>query len=277
MRSAGSAVLVIVALLLAAVAGPSIWMQRNVVDEAGFVQLAGSLGANKEFQDGLANVVATQSAAQLALPPQLQNLAAELIATAARSLSSQPGYADAWAETLRRSHALTFAPTADQNITGELNLDIAPLVGLVANNVSADVGVKLPVPPEVLISVDQPAVAKALPLVSAVAGVGVWFMVFAVALFALAVVVARYKARTVVLAGLGLALVALAWLLGSNWVAGRFVDISPANDVAAQFGSQLGELVKESWQWGIAAGFVLAGCLVVVGVLARMVRRTPTA
>ncbi|WP_157374978.1 hypothetical protein [Arthrobacter alpinus] len=277
MRSAGSAVLVIVALLLAAVAGPSIWMQRNVVDEAGFVQLAGPLGANKEFQDGLANVVATQSAAQLALPPQLQNLAAELIATVARSLSSQHGYADAWAETLRRSHALTFAPTADQNIAGELNLDIAPLVGLVANNVSADVGVKLPVPSEVLISVDQPAVAKTLPLVSAVAGAGVWFMVFAVALFALAVVVARYKARTVVLAGLGLALVVLAWLLGSNWVAGRFVDISPANDVAAQFGSQLGELVKESWQWGIAAGFIVAGCLVVVGVLARMVRRTPTA
>ena len=277
MRSAGSAVLVIIALLLVAVAGPSIWMQRNVVDEAGFVQLAGPLGANKEFQGGLANVVATQSAARLALPPQLQNLAAGLIVSAAQSLYTQPGYADAWAETLRRSHALTFAPTADQKATGDLNLDIAPLVGLVADKVSADIGVKLPVPGEVLISMDQPAVAKAMPVVTALAGVGIWFMVFAAGFFVLSVVVAKHRSRTLVLAGLGLALVALVWLLGSNWVAGQLGAVGSGHDVVAEFGTQLGALVEESWQWGITAGFIIAGALVVAGVLTRMVRRTPTA
>lgn len=277
MRTAGSAVLVIVALLLAAVAGPSIWAQRNVVDEAGFVQLAGPLGANVEFQGGLAHVVATQSAAQLALPPQLQDLAAGLIVSAAQSLYSQPGYADAWAETLRRSHALTFTAPADQNTTGDLNLDIAPLVELVAQRVSSDVGVKFPVPKEVLISMDQPAVAKALPLVTTLAGLGGWFAFFAVDLFILALVLARNKPRTVVLAGLGLALVALAWLLGSGWVAGQFGAIGSGNEVAAQFGRDLGVLAKESWRWGINLGFILAGGLVVAGVVARILRRRPTA
>lgn len=276
MRSAGSAVLVIVALLLAAVAGPSIWAQRNVVDEAGFVQLVGPLGANTEFQNGLANVVATQSAAQLTLPPQLQNLAAGLIVSTAQSLFSQPGYAEAWAETLRRSHALTFAPGTNQKATGDLNLDIAPMVGLVAEKVSADIGVKLPVPGEVLISMDQPAVAKAMPLVTTLAGSGVWFAIFAVVLFVLAVVVAKHRSRTVVLAGLGLALVALVWLLGSNWVVSQFDAFGTGNDIAAQFGTQLGALARESWRWGITAAFIIAGCLVVVGVLARMARPTPT-
>ena len=48
MRTAGSALLVILGLLLAAVAGPALWLERNVVDGAGFAQLAGPLGSAPE-------------------------------------------------------------------------------------------------------------------------------------------------------------------------------------------------------------------------------------
>lgn len=275
MRTASSVVLVIVALLLAAVSGPAIWTEQNVVSEDGFVKLAGPLGTNTEFQQGLTAVVATQSAAQLDIPPLLQNVAAGLITTTAKSLYSMPGYGAAWEETLRRSHALTLAPSTDQKAQGTLNLDIEPLVGLVADQISTTLNVEMPIPAQILVSMDQPAVAKAMPLVTAVAGLGSWFAFFAVVLFILSIILARNRPRTVIAAGVGLALVALGWWLGSGWVVGQFADLGSSEGVAAQFGKELGALAKTSWQGGITFGFILAGGLVVAGVVYRLVRRNP--
>lgn len=276
MRTLGSALLIIAALLLAAVTGPAIWAERNIVDEAGFVKLAGPLGANTEFQNGLAAVVATQTGAQIDIPAPLQNIAAGLINSAARSLSSNPEYASAWTETLRRSHALTFEAAGNASVDGDLRLDIAPMIGMVADKVSSDIGVKLPTPPQVLISVEQSTVAKVLPLVTTLGAWSGWMAFIAVDLFVLGVIVARRRTLTVVLAGLGLAGVALAWVLGRDWVVGIFESMSGDTDMAKQFGIQLGQLAQASWQWGITATFVLAGVLVAAGVVARIVGRTRT-
>lgn len=252
------------------------WAQQNVVSEAGFVDLAGPLGANTEFQQGLSAVVAQQTAAQLNLPSQLQDVAAGVIKTTARGLFSQPGYAEAWTETLRRSHALTFASSGDQTTDGDLHLDIAPLVALVADKVSTDVGVKLPTPPEVLISMDQPTVAKVIPVLTKVAGLGGWLAFFAVDLLLLALIVARKRALTLALAGVGLAIVALVWLLGSRFVVAQVGAIAATNDVARQLGQELGTLAENSWQGGITTTFIIAGGLLLAGMVIRMVRRTPT-
>ena len=71
MRTAASAILVILALLLAAVAGPSLWLQRHVVDEEGFVELASPLGNDTEFQKNLTALVSGQA---LTLPQLLRLL-----------------------------------------------------------------------------------------------------------------------------------------------------------------------------------------------------------
>jgi len=276
MRTLGSALLIIVSLLLAAVAGPSIWVERNVVSEDGFVKLAGPLGANQEFQDGLAKVIATQTAARLDVPAPLQNIAAGLINSVARSLSSDPGYADAWSETLRRSHALTFNAANDTAAGADVQLDIEPMVDLVAKKVSADIGVTLPTPEQVLISVEQPAVAKAVPAVTTLGAWSGWLALAAVVLFVLGVVIARRRSLALMLSGLGLAVVALAWTLGRSWIVNMLDSMSTGTAVGQQFGLQLGVLAKDSWQWGITATFVLAGVLLVAGVVARIVGRSRT-
>ena len=276
MRTFGSAILVIAALLLAAGAGPAIWVERNIVSEAGFVELAGPLGANADFQQGLSTMVAKQASAQLNLPPQLQGLASGIIKSTAQSLYTQPGYAAAWTETLRRSHALTFDPTPNQQVQGDLHLDIAPMVSLVADKVSSDFGVQLPTPKEVPVSMDQPAVARAIPVLIRLGGLGGWLAFFAVVLLLLAVVVARKRSMTLVLAGLGMALVALAWLLGSGFAVDRINAIGAGNGVVAQFGRELGTQAQAGWQWGITFGFIVAACLVVAGVVTRMLGRTRT-
>ena len=71
-----------------------------------------------------------------------------------------PGYPEAWTETLRKSHRLNFAdPDAPPEAGGatSLTLDVAPLVGLVAKQVSDATTVPLEAPDQVLITIGQPS------------------------------------------------------------------------------------------------------------------------
>lgn len=299
MRTFGSALMVIVALLLAAVAGPALWAERNLASEDGFVALAAPLGSDAQFQQGLSTLVASRAASKVKLPPQLQALAAAAISQAAKSLQSDPGYPKAWEETLRRSHALAFAGTSGAHGTAGspgtpdtatsataagptgLTLDVTPLVDLVAHRMGATLGISVPAPASVLVNVDQPTLARAVPLLATLAGAGSWLAIIAAVVLVLALMVARRRAAALILAGAGLGCVALAWLAGSGFVAGRFADFGggsngTANALVGDFGRQLGALAQGSWQSGITAGFVAAAVLAAAGVLGLMVgcRRT---
>lgn len=276
MRSAASALLVILALVAAAVAGPALWIQQNVVDEAGFATLAGPLGENKAFQEGLSAIAAEQATASLSLPPQLENLAATVIQNAARSIYSDPGYAQAWTETLERSHQLSFQAAGNPEIEGDLLIDIAPLIGLIAAKVGGDVGITLPTPDTVVITTEQPNVARLLPAVTTLGGLSGWLVAIAVVLLAAGILSARRRPQTVLLAAVGLALVALLWLLGSSYVEGVLAGLVMGSAAAQQIGVELGGLARTSWRGGIAATFALAALLAVGGVGALMMRRKYT-
>ncbi|POH56982.1 hypothetical protein [Arthrobacter glacialis] len=276
MRTAGSAILIIVALLLASVAGPAVWLQRNVVEQNGFVALAGPLGSNKEFQDGLSTMVATQTTASLDLPPQLKELAAAIVNSTARSLYTDPGYPQAWTETLARSHALSFAAAGNKEIQGDLQLDIAPLVAMVAARVSEDVGVTLPTPKDVVVSLEQPQVARLLPLATTLGGWSVWLAVIAVGLLVLGVFVARRRSLALIFVGVGLALVALLWFLASGMVETVLANLAVGPAAASQMGAQLAVLAQDSWQGGITATFIVAAVVAAVGGTSLIVARRRT-
>ncbi|WP_343318284.1 hypothetical protein AAFM46_13260 [Arthrobacter sp. TMP15] len=272
MRTLTSVFLVVLALLLAAVAGPAIWMQHNVVAQAGFVELAGPLGSNEAFQEGLSAMATSQATASLDLPPQLNNIAAAVINSAARSIYTDPGYAQAWKDTLKRSHKLTFDAAGNKDIQGDVLVDIAPLVGLISANVGKDIGITVPTPKDVVVSLDQPKVAQLLPKLTMVAGWGGWLAFIAVDLLILGIVVARRRAVTVVLAGLGLAVVALLWVAGSGFVETILAELVVGPEVAQQFGQELSVLARQSWQGGITLTFVTAAVVAVAGVGALIVK-----
>ncbi|MFQ4149264.1 hypothetical protein AAGW05_11270 [Arthrobacter sp. LAPM80] len=276
MRTAASALLVILALLLATVAGPALWMQQNIVDSAGFTKLAGPLGSDASFQEGLSTLVATQGAASLDVPPQLQALASTIIKGAVRSIYTEPGYEQAWTETLKHSHDLTFSAAGNADIKGDLKVDIAPLAALVATKIGNDLGVSLPTPADVVVSVEQPKVAQVLPLATTLGGWGIWLAGIAVVLAALGVVAARRRSLTAILTGAGLAVVALVWLLGSSYLEKFLGCLVEGNQAAQQIGVTLGTLARQSWQGGITATFVIAGVVAVAGVGALVVGRRRT-
>lgn len=276
MRTTLSALLLILSLLVAAVAGPALWLQRNVADQAGFVALAGPLGSNKEFQEGLTAMLVAQSTASLKLPPQLNELAGAVINSAARNLYTDPGYAAAWTQTLQRSHQLTFDAAGNTEIEGDVLLDIAPLLGLIAANVGADLGINLPVPPDAVVSVEQPKVASLLPMVTMLGGWSGWLVFIAVGLLVLSVIVARRRGLTLVLAGVGLAAVALVWLLASSFVQTVLAGLAVGPEVAQQVGVELGTLARASWRGGINATFGIAAVVAVAGVATLVVKRRRT-
>lgn len=276
MRTAGSAILIIVALLLAAVAGPAMWLQHNVVDGAGFAKLAGPLGGNKEFQGGLSALAASQATESLDLPPQLENLAAAVIGTAARGIYGDAGYEAAWTQTLERSHRLTFEAAGNQDIQGDLLLDIAPLMALVAANVGNELGVELPTPADVVVNLEQPDVARILPVATTLGAWGGWLALAAAGLLLLGVLAAPRRALAMVLAGAGLAVVALVWLLASGIIESVLANLAVGPEAARQIGIQLGALARASWLDGITATFVIAGVTAAAGVAALMLGRRRT-
>lgn len=276
MRNVVSALLIILALVVSAVAGPALWLQKNVIEQAGFVQLAGPLGSNKSFQEGLSSVVASQATASIDLPPQLNELATTLIQNTARSIYSEPGYDHAWTDTLQRSHALTFAAAGNKEIQGDLQLDIAPLVALIAAKVGNTAGVELPTPKDVVVALEQPELARLLPAATTLGGWGIWLVVLAVGLLAAGIFAARRRSLTLILAGAGFAVVALIWLFASGIVASVLQNMATGPEAAKQFGVELGALAQSSWQGGITTSFAFAAVLVLAGVGALIVKRRHT-
>lgn len=276
MRGTLSALLVIAAMLVAAVAGPAMWLQHKVIDQKGFVALAGPLGDSKEFQAGLTSLLAEQATASLKLPPQLNAVAGIVISAAARSVYTEPGYEAAWRETLQRSHDLTFEAAGNPDIAGDIMLDIAPLVDLVVKKVAGDLPFSLPTPRDVVINVEQAQVARLLPAASTLGGWSGWLVFIAVDLLALGVIVARRRSLALMLSGVGLAIVALLWLLAAGFTQTVLAGLAAGPEAARQVGVELGALAEASWQGGIHATFAIAGLIAVAGGATLMVRRRHT-
>lgn len=277
MRSLLSALLIIAALVAAAVAGPALWLQKNIVDQSGFVALAGPLGSNQAFQEGLTSMLAEQATASMNLPPQLSSIAGTLISSAAQSVYTEPGYEGAWRATLQRSHELTFAAAGKKDVAGDIMIDLAPLVNLVADKVAGDLPFPVPAPGNAVVKVEQPEAAKLLPAATLLGSWSGWLLVAAVVLLLAGVMAARRHAVALLLGGLGLGFVALLWMVAGGFVESSLVNLAVGPESARQVGAELGTLARASWQRGINVTFVVAAVIAGVGVATLIVRPHRTA
>ncbi|MCY0903420.1 hypothetical protein [Arthrobacter sp. H14-L1] len=273
MRTLVAAIMVLLALVLTAVAVPAIWADRHVVQEDGFVAMAAPLGSDTAFQQALADATVKTVASQLKLNSGLLTLVQPGIESAAKALSSDPGYPGAWTETLRRSHRLTVADTPGSAGQDRLTLDIAPLLTLLETKVAAGLGVTVTPPDQVLIEVGQPAQRTAIVQLSTYTPLGYWLAGGAVLALLLALVIARRRTGTLVLAGLGLAVVAGLWKLAVDRVSATVLTSNSGNPIAELFKAQfVAAATKDFGQW-IVVALVVAVFLMVVGVLGSVLRR----
>lgn len=239
MRSFVSALAVILGLLLSAIAVPAIWVDRNIVQENGFVALAAPLGKDPAFQKRLATAVVGSIDTGGSIPGPMTELIRPVLESAAAALTGLPGYPAAWEETLRKSHRLNFAAAGtappEAGSATSVTLDVAPLVALAAKQISDSAGVPLEAPRQTLLAVGQSSQRQVIERVAAYAPLGYSLAIGAGISFLLAFVVARRRWK--VLAGTGIGALGLAglWTLGSRWASDAVLGTATGNEVADLF------------------------------------------
>ncbi|MCZ2403276.1 hypothetical protein IV498_08800 [Paenarthrobacter sp. Z7-10] len=221
MRSFFAAALVLLSLLLTAVAVPCIWAETHIVREQGFVSTMSPLGSDRAFQSALANGVSELVTSQLKIDDRLRTLIQPAIESAAGSITADPGYPQAWTETLRRSHALSFGDDGPAGGAAGLTLDIAPMLQLLAAKVPAGLASAVLVPPQVPISLGRSVPPAAVSRLAMVAPLGYGLAVAAALALLFALVIARRRSTTVLLFGLGLAVTCGLWKLAVDGVGQR--------------------------------------------------------
>jgi hypothetical protein len=275
LRTFVSAAAVLIGLLMAAVAVPAIWVDRNIVQEDGFVALAAPLGKDPVFQRRLATAAVGSLSAGDRIPEALSEQALPILETAAQSLTGMPGYPDAWAETLRKSHRLTFADPgtlpAEADGATSLTLDVAPLVGLVAKQVSDTTKLPLTAPEQVLIHIGQSNQRQAVERVAAYAPMGYAVAIGAVIAFLLALVAARRRWTVLAGTGAGALVLAGAWKLAADAAGGALAGTSSGNEVADIFKREFVSASTGSFGQWILIVAVAGGVLLVVGLVLRVV------
>ena len=269
MRTFTSAVLGLLAVLLAAAAFGGAWLNANVVSEDGFAALGEPLAEDEALQGSLASDLSARATESVDLPAPLAGLVAPVITSAVEGIQALPEYPQAWNDTLRRSHALTFDDDGDG---GGVTLDVAPLVALVTGTVGGELSVDVPDPGQVPVEIGGAGQAE---LVNNVQRAGEAWPVLALAAGVagiLALLVARRRTTTFALMGLGVALAgAVLWLAAGilqERVAAQQFGSAVASAFAEAFTGEAAESLR-TWTIGLMIGGAAA---LVAGLLARAVR-----
>jgi hypothetical protein len=267
-RTFVSAVATLLAVLLAAVAVPAIWLERTIVQEEGFVGLAAPLGTNAEFQQRLA-AAAVGTIDTSAVPGIVSELVNPVLADAATSLTSLPGYPAAWEETLRKSHRLSFAVSGpDAGTPSTLTLDVAPLVSLATGEVSRAIGIPLAPPAETLISVGQPQQKELTERLATFAPVAYLLAIGSAVALLLALVAARGKWTVLAAAGVGALLLAGLWAVGTGAGSAMALGTDTGNDLGNLFRDEFVPAAAASFQSWAGVTAVVGGVLLLAGVVA---------
>lgn len=273
MRTFISAVALVLGVLLSALAFPAIWVDRNVVQEDGFVALAAPAGRDAEFQQRLAEA-AVGTIDTGSIPAPLANLVEPVLEAAASSLTGLPGYPAAWEETLRRSHRLSFADAsslpAEASSGSSLTLDVAPLVALATEELSRATGLPLDAPEQTLINVGQSDQRQLIERVSAYAPLGYTLAIGAGIALALALVAARRRWTVVFSAGLGALALAGLWALGAQLAKDAVQGVGSGNEVADMFRDEFVAAASTGFQTWTTAAAIAGGVLVAVGLVIRI-------
>lgn len=273
MRTLVSAIAVLIGLCLAAVAVPAVWVDRNIVREDGFVALTGPLGKDPTFQKRLADATVSNVASGDQIPDFLMALAQPVLDAVAGSLTDLPGYPAAWTETLRRSHRLTFAdpttlpPEVDATT---LTLDIAPLVGLLAKQISDATALPVEAPDQVLLNIGETSQRQVIDTTAAYAPMGYALAIGAGIAMVIAFVAARRRRSVLAWAGAGVLLVAGLWKLGSDAVAGAVTSTSSGDAVAETFKNEFVAAATASFDQWILAAAVAGAAGLGVALVARL-------
>lgn len=269
MRTVATVLLGLVATLATVVAIGATWTTLHIQREDGFVELVSQVGNDPEVQRTAADLAGEAFADQPAVPTFLHDRAAAAVSEAIIGLTSADGWSDAWQESMRRTHQRLYGGATPTDV----QIDVAPLVSVAMDEVSANLPLNLGGPDELWVTISEEDPAD---LVKATAQAGATAVVsggLAVIAALLAMAVSRRRSITLAALGLGVVLAAGGW-----WVAARLglpplVDrsqVTPGNARALQ--DVLIDRLVGSLDVTLAWTAVVGAAMIAVGLFTRALR-----
>lgn len=140
------------AVVLGVLTVPMLWVADHVAREDGWVNFTAGFVEDDELRHGLVEAAAGAMLARVSLPPETARLLNQTLAELVETATEQPGFVEAWRESLRRTHRLTFD---SEGTSDRLLADIGPLATFVARDVSQQLPVRLTVPDRVVVPITR--------------------------------------------------------------------------------------------------------------------------
>ncbi|MGK2881941.1 MAG: hypothetical protein ACSLE6_14480 [Mycobacterium sp.] len=127
MRFVATLLFWLVATAALAVAVPTAWAQHNLVDSAGYAELAGRAATDPRLQQAMASELSTQIAA-LASRNGLGDVNSALIRVAASSYTNSAAFPGHFGQANDSAHRWLFTDSARSDDSGRWQIDLAPML-----------------------------------------------------------------------------------------------------------------------------------------------------
>jgi hypothetical protein len=273
MRSVFAGVAGIVAVVVALVTVPLLWVSTHVADEDGYVTFSSQLATDDELQGAFVAFLVDEYVQRGVLPESLQEPATSALTVVTRTATNQPGFVEAWEQTQRDLHQSAF-----QDDSGPLTVSLRPLATFVTERLGDGLPVALPVPPDLRAEVGTSQDRERLVWVERSRTYSLLGLMILLVAATASLVAAR--SRPVALAGLGIGALATAGVLRvvTEIVTPELIDraetLSPFARSVQQLLVDRAAASLSDWLGWIAIGGAAA---VVLGVLGRLVTGRPRA
>lgn len=211
LRDLLSALLLIAATLLGALWLPAVWIERNVVDQDGFLAITQPLSSAATLQRSLTDSAVDEVLANDLVPGFLADRLSPLLQEQAPRLTGTEAYATVWDRAMVELHGALFTPGASP-----LDVDLLPLIDSLLTSAEDSLPLvdNLPRPDSATITM---ATIPDVPLLTHATILDPWAHragPIALALAVLALLVSAHRRVALTAAGLGAVLAGLAtWLL----------------------------------------------------------------
>lgn len=207
-----AALLLTGALLLGALWVPGAWIDRNVVDQGGFLAITEPLAGDPAIQRDISDSAVEKVLDDDRIPGWVADQLAPLIQDQAPRLTGTQMYATLWDDVMRDLHGGLF--TAGES---DLEVDLSPVIDQMLGSVEGSLPIEIPRPEDATLTL---ATIPDIPLLTSAQVVAPWFSwagPAALVLAALALLVAAHRRSLLTLAGVaGIIAGALTCLLAGQ-------------------------------------------------------------
>jgi hypothetical protein len=260
------------AVVTAIVTVPTLWIATHVADEDGYVAFTQPFVTDVEFRNAIVATITDDIATRGGLPAVAKPIVERALRAVATRTAQQPGFTEAWEESQRRTHQLTFGPDAD---TDRMTVDIGPIATFVAEEVAGDLSVRVRVPDKLLVPIYDAPDREVIEQVDRTPSRSLIGMLIVGGASLLCLVFARRRINAIVGLAAGAVITGGVLLVGTGLALPEVLDRTPARTpFAREMRDLLVDRASDSLNQWLLWTMIIGAVVLVIGLLGRALARS---